>query len=282
MSTMSAMQATARVTIAPRVRTTEPLKAKANVRSVKPQRGVITTAASNQTLVKVCGVTSAEDCQLAVDSGADFIGMILWPKSKRSVDLGIAKEIAQCAKAGNATPVAVFVDETAGEISNACKYLEIDHAQLHGDGARTALKDLPMSIKAIWVVSADADGNIVTALPGDEDALMKQRSDAMGANPVTAAVDWVKGPRRAVDYVLVDGVVAGSGETYDWNNLKAPKGISRKGWILAGGLDPENVHEAVGLCNPTVVDVASGVANDGGVKKDAEKVKAFITNAKKA
>ena len=68
----------------------------------------------------------------------------------------------------------------------------------------------------------------------------------MGANPVTAAIDWVNGPRRTVDWVLVDGVVAGSGETYDWNELKAPKGASRKGWILlAGGLDPENVSEAI-------------------------------------
>jgi len=103
----------------------------------------------------------------------------------------------------------------------------------------------------------------------------------MGANPVTAAVDWVKGPRRAVDYLLVDGVTPGSGETYDWTNLKPPRGVSRKGWLLAGGLDPENVNEAVRICSPTGVDVASGVADASGVAKDAEKVKAFVANAKK-
>ena len=113
------------------------------------------------------------------------------------------------------------------------------------------------------MVNADADGRIVTPLPGDEDALVKKRVDAMGANPVTAAIDWVNGPRRTVDWVLVDGVVAGSGETYDWNELKAPKGASRKGWILAGGLDPENVSEAIMTTRPTGVDVASGVTKEG-------------------
>ena len=139
-----------------------------------------------------------------------------------------------------------------------------------------------MAIKAIWVVSADKDGTIVTPLPGDEDALMKQRSDAMGANPVTAAVDWVKGPRRAVDWCLVDGVVAGSGETNEWSNLKPPKGVSRKGWLLAGGLDPTNVKEAIAVCAPTGVDVASGVADASGVSKDADKVAAFVANARAA
>ena len=245
-------------------------------------RALVVAAAGKPTLVKVCGVTSVADCALAVAQGADFVGMILWPKSKRSVDLALAREIADAAKAGGAIPVGVFVDESVDAITSACAATGIDHAQLHGDGARGALKDLPMSIKAIWVVSADKDGTIVTPLPGDEDALMKQRSDAMGANPVTAAVDWVKGPRRAVDWCLVDGVVAGSGETYEWSNLKPPKGVSRKGWLLAGGLDPTNVKEAIAVCAPTGVDVASGVADASGVSKDADKVAAFVANARAA
>ena len=247
----------------------------------RPARALVVAAAGKPPLVKVCGVTSVADCALAVEKGADFIGMILWPKSKRSIDFALAREIAARAKEGGATPVGVFVDESMDAIVSACKDVGIDHAQLHGDGARASLKDLPMSIKAIWVVNADADGVIVTPLPGDEDALMKQRTDAMGANPVTAAVDFVKGPRRVVDWILVDGVVAGSGETYDWRNLKTPRGASRKGWLLAGGLDPENVAEAVAVCAPTGVDVASGVTDNSGVAKDASKVEAFIANAKK-
>jgi phosphoribosylanthranilate isomerase len=206
--------------------------------------------------------------------------MILWPQSKRSVSLEVGKEIAAKAKEGGAVPIGVFVDETVEQIVQACDFCDLDHAQLHGDGARMALKDLPMRIKAIWVVNANADGVITTCLPGDEDLLMKQRSDAMGANPVTAAVDWVKGPRRVVDWCLVDGAVPGSGKTFDWTNLKHPRGIARRGWFLAGGLDPENVAEAVRTCAPTGVDVASGVADASGVKKDAEKIEAFVRNAR--
>lgn len=239
-------------------------------------------ASPGSTLVKVCGVTTPGDCDLAVGAGASFIGVILWPKSKRSVAFDVAAEIASKAKEGGAVPVGVFVDESAEEIIAACDAVGIDHAQLHGDGARAALKDLPTRIRAIWVVNADASGAITTPMPGDEVELMKSRVDAMGANPVTAAIDWVKGPRRTVDWVLVDGQNAGSGETYDWKGLKAPRGASRKGWILAGGLDPTNVSEAVMTTRPTAVDVASGVADESGVAKDKQKIEAFIQNVEAA
>ena len=233
-----------------------------------------------KTLVKVCGVTTPEDATQAASAGAHFIGMILWPKSKRSIDLDVAKSVADAAKAAGAIPIGVFVDETAEEIIAACEKVGIDHAQLHGDNARAALTDLPMKIKAVYVVSADKDGAIVTPMPGDEEKLCKDRQEKLaGAQGWLAAVDWVNGPRRTIDWLLVDGVDAGSGETYDWKNLRVPRGCSRKGWILAGGLDPQNVKEAIGVCHPTAVDVASGVADDSGVKKDHAKVDAFIANA---
>lgn len=130
----------------------------------------------NSTLVKVCGVTTAEDAKHAAEAGANFIGMILWPKSKRSIPLDVAADVAAAAKASGAVPVGVFVDESADEIVAACDAVGIDHAQLHGDGARAALKDLPMRIKAIWVVNATAEGKIVTRLPRDEEELAAQRA----------------------------------------------------------------------------------------------------------
>ena len=107
----------------------------------------------------------------------------------------------------------------------------------------------------------------------------------MAGSAVQAAFGLVVvtcGMGTSVFNFLVDGVVAGSGETYDWTNLRVPRGCSRKGWILAGGLDPANVGDAIGSCKPTAVDVASGVADEGGVKKDPAKVDAFIANAKSA
>ena len=89
-------------------------------------------ASPGSTLVKVCGVTTPGDCALAVGAGASFIGMILWPKSKRSVAFDVAAEIAAKAKEGGAVPVGVFVDESAEEIIAACDAVGIDYAQLHG------------------------------------------------------------------------------------------------------------------------------------------------------
>jgi len=234
-------------------------------------------------LVKICGVTSARDAALACDAGANFIGMILWPKSKRAVGTETAREVASEVKARGAIPVAVFVDESAEEITAVCDAIGCDHAQLHGDGARAALETLPTRIKAIWVLNAEKDGRIVTSLPGDEEKLIAERQKKMsGPQGWKAAIDFVSGPRRVVDWVLIDGVSAGSGTTFDWSNLKVPRGCSRKGWLLAGGLNPENVAHAVETLRPNGVDVASGVANDSGVVKDEAKVRSFIAAARAA
>lgn len=287
---MCAAASIARAT--PGGRATRARRAHHNHRIASDRRATTTTTtragrdASAKTatpLVKVCGITSVEDAREAIESGANFIGMILWPKSKRSVSRDVARDVAAFTIANGATPVAVFVDETAEEITEICDDIGCDHAQLHGDGARAALETLPTRVKAIWVLSADADGKIVTSLPGDEEKLIAERQKRMsGAQGWKAAIDFVSGPRRVVDWVLIDGVAAGSGTTFDWSKLKVPRGCSRKGWLLAGGLNPENVAEAVETVRPDGVDVASGVADESGVKKDAAKIKAFIANARAA
>ena len=86
-----------------------------------------------KTVIKVCGVTTVEDATQAAAAGATYIGMILWPKSKRSISLELATEVAAAAKAGGAIPVGVFVDEGVEEIKAACAQVGLDHAQLHGE-----------------------------------------------------------------------------------------------------------------------------------------------------
>ena len=239
-------------------------------------------------VVKICGITTAEDCRVAIDSGASHVGMILWPKSKRSVDIERAKKIVkECEKSKERviTPVAVFVDEDGATIAKICEELGYNtHAQLHGDLARQSLKDIPQKIKVIWVCSADESGKIVTEMPGEsEEELASRRKEMLsGEKGWKAPIDWVNGPRKTVDYVLIDGVNAGSGEKFEWENLKVPKGCSRKGWILAGGLTPENCSEAVMVLRPNGVDVASGVCDESGVVKSKEKCDAFVFNVRAA
>mmetsp|Transcript_25580 Transcript_25580/g.64562 ORF Transcript_25580/g.64562 Transcript_25580/m.64562 type:complete len:272 (+) Transcript_25580:126-941(+) len=212
-----------------------------------------TSRSGGETLVKICGVVSPEDAQLATSMGADFIGMIVWPKAKRSVSADTAAQIAEVAHQAGAQAVGVFVDEDADTIAQRCAEAGIKVAQLHGDGARAALPGLPDSLKVIYVMHADASGAVQTPPP-----------------PI------------AVDWVLLDGLKGGSGETFEWTSLRVPTGASTEGWLLAGGLGPDNVAEAIGIAHPTGVDVSSGVAGPDGLKKDADKVERFIGGARGA
>ena len=82
-------------------------------------------------LVKMCGITSARDAVIAAEAGADFIGMIIWPKSKRSVSLSTAKEISETARKHGAEPVGVFVDDDADTILRAVAETNIEYVQVN-------------------------------------------------------------------------------------------------------------------------------------------------------
>lgn len=227
--------------------------------------------------VKVCGVTTPEDARMAAEAGADYVGMICWRGSKRDVKEK-AKEVADAARRGGSIPVCVFVDGTAQDIVVKCEEAGVEYAQLHGEEARRALPDIPTKIKVIYAISADESGNVVTPLPSQVvDEYNRAKASVQKAqNPVTTAYDWMSGGRRTVEWLLIDGVRAGSGETFGWDKLKVPKGCSRKGWMLAGGLGPDNVGVAVATLHPDGVDAATGVSDQGGVCKDESKVRAFV------
>lgn len=214
-----------------------------------------TNTLPNKPLVKICGVTNPEDASLAARAGAHFIGSILWPHSKRSVSLSMAAEIAMAAREGGAQPVGVFVDEDAEAIMESCEATGISFAQLHGDNARLTVSQLPSSLEIIYVLHANANGEIQTPMPS-----LRKNGDR-------------------VEWVLVDGLQGGSGEKFDWENLQVPHDASSKGWILAGGLNPNNVAQAVGFLHPTVVDVSSGVTTSDKIKKDPQMVASFISEA---
>jgi phosphoribosylanthranilate isomerase len=204
--------------------------------------------------VKICGVRSPQDAALAVSAGADFIGMLLWQGAKRAVSISIAAQIAAEAVQRGAQPVAVFVDEDADTIVRVCSEAGISTAQLHGDGARAALPDIPPELQVIYVLHATTDGVIQTELP-------------------TAS-------SRQPDWLLVDGLKGGSGIALDWRSLEVPVNSAHRGWLLAGGLNAGNVAEAAAIVRPSGVDVSSGVAGPDGMAKDPAQVRAFVAAAK--
>lgn len=197
--------------------------------------------------VKICGVTRVEDALLAVRLGADAIGLNLWPGSKRCVTVEAARAIAEALPASVAA-VGVFVDPTRDEVLRAAERAGLDTIQLHGDEPPELAAALPFPVlKAIRV--------------GGRDAL------ALLA-------------RYEVEAFLLDAPspgYGGSGATFDWDIAAEAARTARV--ILAGGLVPGNVAEAIRRVRPCAVDVASGVERAPGVK-DPEKLTAFMKAAK--
>lgn len=201
------------------------------------------------TAVKYCGITSVEDAVLAAELGATAVGLILWPGSPRAVAPSRAREIAR-ALPPFVTPVAVMVSPSLEEVRRVVGELGVRVVQLHGPVDLGAFLDGP------WAV--------VRAVS------MEDRS------PGAADVD-----ARAT--VLLDAHDparhGGTGTTIDW--LAAARVAASRPLVLAGGLRPDNVAEAIRRVRPYAVDVASGVESAHGVK-DARKMRAFAACVREA
>ncbi len=199
--------------------------------------------------IKICGVTSVEDADLAAESGADAVGVNFFAGSPRYVPPGSAASIVRAVREGGATPVGVFVNERPEFIEAICRDLGIEVVQLSGNEPRDEAARLPFRrIKAVRVA-------------GGFDA------EALRDYPCDAFLLDAGGP----------GEFGGTGRTLDWAGIPGISGT--RAWMLAGGLTPENVGRAIRLARPGGVDVASGVEDRPG-HKDATKVKLFIKNAK--
>ena len=200
-------------------------------------------------LVKICGVTSAEDAAMAAAAGADAIGVNLWSGSKRYVAPEAARAVLSAVPAG-VLKVGVFVNAPPAEVARAMAELSLDRAQLHGDEQAADYGALDED-RVIKVVRVRDDGSM------------------------TGAGDWNPGLWLYDAYVQGFG---GGGVAAPWPVVAR---AARRPFLLAGGLGPQNVAEAIRATRPDGVDVASGVEQRPGVK-DAAKVAAFVAAARAA
>lgn len=197
--------------------------------------------------IKFCGMTRAEDAELAVALDAWAIGMILWPGSKRFVDPDVAAAIARPLRR-KVEIAGVFVNQSLDEIESLADVVGLSLVQLHGD-------------------EGPSFANEVARRTG---------AKVIKAQSVRLASDVVSIQAFHTDFHLLDahseGLRGGTGETFDWTMLS--KRHSSVPLLLSGGLNPSNVVEAIEAVDPWGVDVASGVESAPGVK-DHEQMKAF-------
>jgi phosphoribosylanthranilate isomerase len=215
--------------------------------------------------VKICGLTNLEDALIAIEAGADYLGFILYPPSKRAINEAETQELVANLRTQTDCPllVGVFVNETAEKIKQVLASCRLDLAQLSGD-------ETPNMI-------ADPDSPIY----GRSFKALRPQSK----EEAEAEAEWFLAPDVGdLPSLLIDAydpnLYGGSGKTADWS-LAANLAKKTERLMLAGGLNPNNVAAAVRQVSPFAVDVASGVETRPG-KKDHALVKTFISIAKNA
>ncbi len=194
---------------------------------------------------KICGITSVHDALLAVDAGADAIGLVFYEPSPRFVSVPVAQDICRSLPPF-VSVVGLFVNHGRAAVREICAKVPLSLLQFHGaESERDCLGfDMPY-IKAIQV--------------RDETSVAKAESEFSSA--LGLLVDTYKA-----------GVAGGTGESFDWSLL--PPNCS-KPLVLAGGLNPQNVRNAIVQVNPYAVDVSGGVEQEKGIK-DRDKLISFI------
>lgn len=198
---------------------------------------------------KICGITRIEDALLAVEAGADAIGLVFYAKSPRAVTAQQARAIiAQLPPF--VTTVGLFVDVSRCELNEILELVPLDLLQFHGDES-----------------PADCDGfqrpyiKALRVKPGDD---------------IAAQVERYQNASGVLLDTYVPGIPGGTGEAFDWSLV--PQGLA-KPIILAGGLHAGNVAAAIAKVRPYAVDVSGGVEAQKGIK-DAEKIRAFMQAVK--
>ncbi len=204
-----------------------------------------------RTRVKICGITNTQDAMLAVEQGADALGFVFYPPSPRHVSMDLAAGII-AELPPFVTTVGLFVNAEREEIACAIELAKIDLIQFHGNESA----DYCATHGRPWI----------KAIRMRDDVDLEQ-----------AAMDYTDASALLLD-AYTPGIPGGTGESFDWDRI--PAELSRK-IILAGGLTPDNVTEAICRSRPYAVDVSGGVEASKGIK-DAHKMVRFMRGVRVA
>jgi len=203
--------------------------------------------------IKICGITSLEDARVCAELGADMIGLNFYPQSRRYVQPQRAREILEGIPR-SVRAVGVFVDPTADEVRNVANVVGIECVQLHGDASPETCRELAREFRVIRAFSTDGQF---------------QPQDVGSCGDCDVLLDAHHPELRG-----------GTGLTCDWSAARATLPFARF-LILSGGLNAQNVGQAIATVAPHAVDVCSGVEHAPGVK-DYRAIEKFIAAARTA
>jgi phosphoribosylanthranilate isomerase len=211
--------------------------------------------------VKICGLSTADTLQAAVRAGAAYVGFMFYPRSPRNVEVAQAAALALTVPRG-VRKVGVFVDPTDALLAEVLRAVPLDVIQLHGT-------ETPARVAEIRARTGKPVFKAV-AIAGAEDVAL--------AHTYEEAADFLlfdAKPPKSMPLALPGG----NGLAFDWQLIAGE--TWKRGWILSGGLTPENVADAMERSGATFVDVSSGVEDRPGIKSPA-KIEAFVTAARNA
>jgi len=201
----------------------------------------------DETHIKICGVREADHARWAIEAGADYIGVQFAEGSPRQVEIADARNLVAviCAKSSSVEPVAVFANQSVDLIREVLDNADFRIVQLHGDEGRAFVESL-------------ADVRVFKAVPYDP-----AKIDAWRNPPSNVAALLIDTPTKPGE------LTGGTGRVFDWDALAQLDKTGLPPIILAGGLTPNNVAQAVRTVRPYAVDVSSGVESSRGVKDPA-------------
>lgn len=205
------------------------------------------------TAIKICGLTTADTLDAALDDGADFVGAVIFFRSPRHMAPQAAAELFERAR-GRARIVAVVVDPDDRLLEEIGRKLRPDFVQLHG-------RETPERAAAVRALTR---AGVIKALP------IRTSEDLDASAQWEPHVDHLMFDAKPPEGSLLPG---GVGHSFDWSLLSDR--AFKKRWFLAGGLNPDNVAEALALTGAPMADVSSGVESAPGVK-DAARIAAFL------
>ena len=208
-------------------------------------------------LAKICGITDAAALDAAVNHGADMLGFVFYPPSPRNLTAEAAEELLRDLPSG-IDRVGVFVDPETDFLDAILAKARLDLLQLHGD-------ETPDRCRAL---------SIYFGLPIIKAIKVSEKADLDRARDYEDIVDWLMFDAKPPKGAKLPG---GNAVSFDWTIMQNAR--FQRPWMLSGGLNPENLAQAVNRSGAAAVDVSSGVESAPG-KKDPAKIRAFLNTAR--